>query len=239
MVTHHTIFIAVPENELITCLCVTRKRVPLLRRAVACFLAQTYTSRELIVVFESDDSATRDYLATLKDARIRPLEIPIAPKLSLGHLRNLSLKAVAGRYMAQWDDDDWYAPARLAEQIAAMRSSASPACVLSQWVMYDEVTGAAYLSQKRTWEGSLVAEVNAVAAYADFRRGEDTPAIAQMEREGKLLLLDNPWLYVYVYHGQNTWERGHWRRVLVRNAQPLTAAQTGQVRLLLHPAGAA
>ena len=49
---------------LISCLCVTRGRVALLGRAVGCFLEQTHAQRELLILFESDDAATRDYVAT-------------------------------------------------------------------------------------------------------------------------------------------------------------------------------
>ena len=59
---------------LISCLCVTRNRVAMLRRAVNCFLDQIYSPRELVVLYESDDSATRDYLANLHEAQIRVIE---------------------------------------------------------------------------------------------------------------------------------------------------------------------
>ena len=219
-------------GELVSCLCVTRDRVPLLRRAVACFVAQTHPARELVVLFESDDSATRDYLASVSDPRIRALEVPARPKRSLGALRNLSVQAAAGRYLAQWDDDDWYAPARLASQLAALQAGQRPACVLARWILFDAVTGAAYLSARRNWEGSLLAEVVALPAYADLSRREDAPVLEQMAVEGKLVVLDQPWLIVYTHHGNNTWERSHWRG-LVQRAQPLTNDQAAQVRQLL------
>lgn len=77
------------------------------------------------MLFESDDAATLHYLASLVESRIRPLEIPVSPKLPFGTLCNLSIDAARARYIAQWDDDDWPAPARLAEQVAVIRQSHS------------------------------------------------------------------------------------------------------------------
>ena len=78
----------------------------MLRRAVNCFLDQTYEPRELIVVHRSDDSATRNYLDGLQQALIRTVELPVRPKISLGELRNFAIQASRGRYIATWDDDD-------------------------------------------------------------------------------------------------------------------------------------
>ena len=205
----------------------------MLRRAVSCFLNQTYQPRELVVLYEADDSTTRDYLATLGELSIRSVEVPASPKLTLGALRNISIRASRGHYVAQWDDDDWHGPARLTEQIKAIRIGNKPACVLSRWIIYDENTKLAFLSTNRAWEGSLVAERSAAPFYADLRQGEDTGAIQQMLSENKLIALDSPHLYVYIYHGKNTWERSHWQKNLLSFAQPLTSESTERVKSLL------
>ena len=41
-----------PEEDLVSCLCITHRRVSLLRRAVQCFLNQTWAARELVVLHE-------------------------------------------------------------------------------------------------------------------------------------------------------------------------------------------
>src|ERR1700674_2829254 len=144
-------------QSLVSCLCVTRNRVALLRRSVACFMDQTYRPRELLIQYESDDAATRRYVATLDEPTIRPVEIPASPPLRLGTRRNLAVQAARGRYVAQWDDDDWHGPTRLAEQIAAIQSSGKQGCVLLRLVLYDAATQRAYVSGRRSWEGTLVA----------------------------------------------------------------------------------
>jgi len=215
--------------------------VSFLRRAVACFLHQTYSPRELVVVHDADDPATRDFLATRDDQlSIRALEVPVTPRLSLGALRNRAIASSQGFYVAQWDDDDWYAPNRLASQIHTLQQSGKAGCVLWRWILFDTLTQRAFLSGGRSWEGSLVARRDAVPPYPEIGRGEDTLVIEQMAREDRLVLLDGPDLYIYVYHGKNTWDRRHWD-LIAAGAQPLSPESNRQVMVALgiDPASAA
>ncbi len=198
-------------NDLkITCICVTRKRVKFLHRAVRCFMQQTYPARELLILWESDDAATKTFIETLRSPDIRFMEIPALPHHPLGALRNLAVQASQGRYFAQWDDDDWHAPTRLADQLAVIRMSGKPGCVLARWLMYDQVTAKAYVSRGRRWEGSLVCDRAYAPTYANVAKGEDLPAVEQLWQANRLALLDRPDLYIYVHHAGNTWDRSHW-----------------------------
>lgn len=225
------------DASVVSCLCVTRNRVQKLRRAISCFLAQTYPHRELLIVYESDDVATGNYLAMLNEPLIRPFEVASSPKMSLGALRNISMEAGRGHYMAQWDDDDWHGPTRLAEQMHAIGESGKRACVLVRWLVYDEETQTAYLSGRRAWEGSLLGLRAAVPRYADLVKGEDTSTVRKMLSENALAGLDRPDLYIYTFHGGNTWDRSHWQANILPYAEPLShenqewvkAALLGQV----------
>ena len=217
---------------LISCLCLTHKRVPLLRRAVQCFRNQTHAERELLLVFEAEDAATRDYVASLSgEPGIRSIQA--AAGLSLGALRNLALAEARGPYVAQWDDDDWHGPTRLAEQLAALEASGRSGCVLLRLVLHDAVTGQSHLSGPRPWEGSLLARREALPAYADLGQGEDTPVVVQLFEAGQLVALEHPLLYIYVQHGANTWSRQHWAEVLLPAAEPLTPEEAAEVQRLL------
>ncbi len=206
---------------MVSCLCVTRGRVPLLRRAVACFQAQTYAARELVLLYESDDLATRDYARGLADPLIRCVEVPAVPRQPLGALRNLAIEASRGECIAQWDDDDWHSPARLAAQVGAMQEHRRPGCVLYRWLLYDGTTRRAYVSGQRPWEGSLVARREAVPPYPALKRLEDTPVVDAMFMQNLLVCLDVPELYVYTYHGANTWDRQHWAEQVLPWGTPL------------------
>jgi glycosyltransferase involved in cell wall biosynthesis len=223
----------VPEPALISCLCVTRNRVPFLRRAVACFLAQTYRPLELLVLYEADDAATRSYLESVDEPSVRGVEVPSEPRLALGTLRNLALRAASGSYVAQWDDDDWHAPARLADQMRVIGRTGRPACVLLRWTIFDAETQSAFISGERAWEGSLVAERCSVPPYLEQSRGEDTDVIDTMLRQEKLAFLDDPHLYIYVYHGGNVWDRPHWEE-LMQASRPLSREMSARVGTILE-----
>ncbi|MES2529847.1 MAG: glycosyltransferase family A protein [Pseudomonadota bacterium] len=219
--------------DFVSCLCVTRHRVPLLRRAVDCFLAQTHAARELLIVCESDDEATRDFAVALDHPLIRVIVVPAEPKRSLGALRNLAIAAAPGPLVAQWDDDDWHSPARLEAQIAAMHEHGRPACVLYRWTLYDAVARRSYVSHERPWEGSLVARREAVPAYPEWVRGEDVPVIQAMLDAQQLVCLDAPELYVYIHHGANTWDSTHFTDGVFPASQPLPDAATRHIEEVL------
>ena len=215
-------------RPLVSCLCVTRERVPMLRRAVACFAAQTYEPRELVVVHDRTDAATRDYLACVGDPRVRPVAYEPGP--ALGALRNLSIAAARGAWVALWDDDDWYAPARLERQWAAATELDKPACALLRLVVFDAAQGVAYVTRKRGWEGTLVARKEALGAYPEVTRAEDTPVLLRLAQAGLVAALDEPQLYIYHLHGGNTWDRAHWQTGVLGGAERLGAEDTAVVR---------
>lgn len=214
---------------LISCLCVTRGRPSLLRRAIACFHAQSYRNKELIIVYESDDIETCQYLDTISFENIRKVEVSVAPKVTLGRLRNISIQEALGEYIAQWDDDDWSDPDRLKSQMKSCLGNSYDACVLTRWVIYDEERRAAYVSSGRGWEGSIVCKKTSLPPYPDLARGEDTPVLEQLFNEGKVIFLDNPELYVYVYHKNNTWDRTHWETDIIN---PATLLPLGGLELV-------
>jgi glycosyltransferase involved in cell wall biosynthesis len=219
---------------LVSCLCPTHDRVPLLGRAVECFRRQTWEARELVVVYPRSDAATRSFLAGLDDRGIRGVESDVL--LPPGSARNLASAHASGEWVAVWDDDDWHGPTRLAEQLGAIEASGKSGCVLYQLILYDGVTGEAFLSAERVWEGSLVIRRLALPQYPDLVRGSDTPVVERLARAGELIGLARPQLYVYVHHGANTWGRDHWRRHLLAHATPMPAADSARVRELLGEA---
>lgn len=40
--------------------------------------------------------------------------------------------------------------------------------------------------------------------------GEDTPVAEEIVKTGRVVLLDLPRLYTYIYHGNNTFGHNHW-----------------------------
>ena len=220
-------------EPLISCLCVTHNRVPMLRHAVSCFLAQTHPARELIVLHEDVDRATRNYLDALAHPLIRRVEVASQPHISLGAKRNLMVKASQGRYVATWDDDDWHAPTRLAEQLHVINESGLPACVLCHVAVYDAMTGRSWLSRDCSWDQTVLAERAIMPPCADLDRGAAVPCIEQMIAQRQVASLASPHLYIYVYHGTNVGDASHFKDWIFANSTPLAAAASYRIAQLL------
>src|SRR5262245_31513629 len=104
------------DLPLVSCIMPTRDRRGLVPQAVACFLAQDYPHRELVVV---DDGAAPIADLLPCDPRVRYFAVS-GPPASTGAKRNLACGWAKGELVAHWDDDDWCAPWRLSYQIGAL-----------------------------------------------------------------------------------------------------------------------
>ncbi len=199
------------NDPLISCICVTKNHPDLLNRAIRCFEAQTYPHKELIVLFEECNLPARDLLGkAAPDPRISILAA--SGTASLGALRNYAIENSQGDFFCQWDDDDWHNAYRLESQYAAIRKNSFPACVTDQWILFDSQNERAYISGKRLWEGSLLCrkDIFQKKKYADISRGEDTPLVEYLYDHQLLYVMAGmPKLYIYNYHGGNTFDREH------------------------------
>jgi glycosyltransferase involved in cell wall biosynthesis len=149
----------------------------------------------------------------MRDGDVRTIKIRSIPRISLGELRNIAIRASRGSLFCQWDDDDWFHPERLATQYAYLRGNRADACLLNHWIVFDTKTGSAYISPKWNWEGSILCKRKAFSknvSYAHISKGEDTVFINRLKKNHSIALLNRPHLYIYVYHGDNTWDRQHW-----------------------------
>ncbi len=223
------------DGPRISCVMVTANRVRIARRAVACFAAQGWGNRELVVV----DDGAEDYaplFAALPPDRVRYLRVAPSSDNTLGALRNRSLDEARGEIIAQWDDDDWYHPDRLSAQ-AAMLDAGHDACVLRGTLMH--------LDDPRWFDhpyvgtlepgvpGSIVHRADASARYPEKRRGEDTDFLGHWSG-GRLAVLDAPQLFLRAFHGANTWERTHFER-RVRNTPAAAVEWWWRAQVLRRP----
>ena len=220
------------EGARISCVMVTGNRRALARRAVACFLAQDWPNRELVIVDDGDE----DYAPILADIpadRLTYHRLEKRADSTLGRLRNLSLELAGGAMVAQWDDDDWYHPARLSRQAQAMDAGGAKACVLAATLMHldaPEWRAHAYVGGlKPGVPGTILHVADPAARYPETRRGEDTVFLDHWQAD-ELAVLDAPELFLRAFHGSNTWERAHFERRL-RNS-PASAAEYWLRRVL-------
>jgi Glycosyl transferase family 2 len=219
----------------VTCMCVTRGRTGLLRKSIQCFMNQTYVDRELVIVYGTDDLDTRLYVEGLQEPSILKVAVPKHSQLSLGTLRNIARQAGTGGFVALWDDDDWHHPRRLETQMRIVHETGRQGCALSRETLFDGTTKRAYISFNRPWENTILVERSILPTFPHRVRGEDTPVVEQLVREGRLAKLDAPQLYVYSYHGNNTWDRQHWEQI-VRYGRPLGPSASRRIESLLGKA---
>lgn len=196
------------ELPWITCVCVSAARPSFVRRAIRHFKAQTYPNKDLVIVYEGDYEFLID--DTLHDVKL--IKLPTGSALSLGERRNMSIQHCKGDYFCQWDDDDWYHSRRLELQMNALAQSGRSACALKRLILYDALTHKAYLSCERYWEGTLLCRTDLVdnsIRYPHINRSEDNSLVVSLVRRDHVHALSAPYLYAYLFHGKNTWEREH------------------------------
>jgi hypothetical protein len=159
-------------EPLVSCIMPTYNRRQFVPLAIDYFLRQDYEPKELIIIDDGTDG-----IADLvpDDARLRYFRLQ--EKIPLGAKLNLACGYARGPIIAHWDDDDWYAPWRLAYQVKTLMTEGKDLCGINDLLYYDLGTGEAYryhypadqrlwLSgsslcyRKSLWESQRFAEIN-------------------------------------------------------------------------------
>lgn len=210
----------------VSCLMVTANRPHLVRRAVHCYLQQTYPHRELVVVDDGAEDLS-EVLREVPPAELRYVRLPAQPENVLGALRNVALDAATGAYLVQWDDDDWYHPERIARQVAVLEAGAD-ACTLAASLMHLDTpafAGHPYVGWlPKGVPGSIMHRRDDAVRYPALRRAEDTVYLEAWRRRRYVQLPgDQAHLFIRCFHGANTWQQDHFVR-RIRNDVPAALA---------------
>jgi glycosyltransferase involved in cell wall biosynthesis len=203
---------------------------------VDCYREQTYPNKELIILCE-DNNPSLSQIKQLGEAPdITVIVQSTNPKLTLGELRNISIEQSSGEYFCQWDDDDWYHPDRIQKQYDFVIESGIAGCCLDQRIVYDKREEQLYMSPPPPWnlfEGSILMRKDVAtntSMYSSRNTAEDTDFILPLVKSGKLKGFNAPHLYVYVYHGDNVWEREHFEEIF-ETSQKITDESLRKVLL--------
>lgn len=229
---------------------VTHDRGRLAEQAIQSFAAQRWARRELVIVTDGPAAAREalaSYVRVMGIADVR-FVVPADAGLPLGALRNLALASADGDVVCQWDDDDCSHPERLGRQLAVMTARGARAAFLSdhlQWIEPDRelawidwTTGGRVRGHRAMAPGTLMAFRDAPLRYPEdgpmARRGEDSALLNSLYREVPITALaEEGYLYLYRYHGTNTFPESHHRRMssfglpratLIERRAALTAA---------------
>lgn len=206
-------------QPLISCLMVTKNRTDLARRALACFAAQTWSNKEIVIVDDGDD----DYEDVLTPFRathaVRYVRLSNDGELKLGGLRNRALDEARGEYCIQWDDDEWYHPQRIEQQMLALQQQRLDAVVLRWTLMHldsADFLEHPYRVQLRRGTPGTVLHRRTRARYPNLPKGEDTVFRRRLAAAGRVGSMGAPHSHLFMrcYHGANTWDVGHFTKRL-------------------------
>jgi glycosyltransferase involved in cell wall biosynthesis len=199
---------------LVSCIMPTYNRRAFIPLSLACFQEQTYPNAELVVVDDGDD-AVGDLLE--KVPRIR--YIRVNHKLHIGAKRNLACEQARGEYIAHWDDDDWYAPDRLARQLEPLRAETHDITGLVNTYMLQMPPGRFWTTSESVHRRMFVGDLHGGTLvyrralwqngirYPEVNLAEDAMFIRRAtEQQRRIERLANPGLFVYMRHGRNTWK---------------------------------
>jgi predicted O-methyltransferase YrrM len=192
------------DRPLVSCIMPTAGRRRFVGRAIDYFRRQDYPNRELIIVDDGED-AVADLIPDDPMVRYQRLD----RRLAVGTKRNVACEAASGTIVAHWDDDDWYAPHRLTDQVETLVASGADVCGLSSLVYYDPdrakawvytypsdappwLGGGTLCYRRAFWEGNR---------FADIDAGED--ALFVWNSAARVIAMPDRSFYVATVHAGN------------------------------------
>lgn len=227
------------DHPLISCICITDNRPLLLRKSISYFENQNYPNKELVISYPTKDKRTKDVInSVLNEKELKILQIERVDNETVGNARNQAIARCRGAYICIWDDDDWYHASRLSFQFNSMQTTGISyhASILTRILLFDTITQNAYLSFSYTWDGSILCKKEIILQnqYAHLNKGEDTHIIKFLDSKKTLHYIgDSPFLYIYIYHGDNTWDYKHFE-YFIKKSELLDEDTTNTIRNLIE-----
>ncbi|MDB5121307.1 MAG: hypothetical protein JWN56_2525 [Sphingobacteriales bacterium] len=126
-------------QPLVSCVMPTYNRRKFIPHAIRYFLRQEHQNKELIIV---DDGT--DCIEDLVPGDDSIKYIRLKSKITLGEKLNIACSNASGSIIANWDDDDWYAPRRLNYQVNALSNNETKVCGINNLLYYDLYQNKAY-----------------------------------------------------------------------------------------------
>lgn len=212
----------------VVAVCLTADRQKFTERALACFAAQTYPNKGILVL----DNGREPF--QIPELFLQPwLHCIRKPKNgtdTVGSLRNLAAyMATSADILMHWDSDDWSHPQRMASQVKQLQDKPVVAVgyrSLVFWRSTDQTAWVYETDQPRYCIGTSLAYWRSTWSkkpFASMNVGEDTDWQRGLKTEGVpgFLKLNNsePAAIIAELHGANTNKAGvrepsfEWRRV--------------------------
>ena len=210
---------ALPRSAptLVSCVMPTADRPELALRSIEYFLRQERVRCELVIVDDGTIDLRREIDARFDGSRVR--YVRLGERRSVGHKRNIGCERALGAVIVQWDDDDWYGPTRIADQVDPLLNGRADITALRDPVWFDveawrfhvagpelherlwasEVVGGTLAFRRRYWDDGC--------RYPDAPLAEDAQWLRTAQATGaRLLALPAEGRFLYVRHATNTWQ---------------------------------
>ncbi|MDQ3822724.1 MAG: glycosyltransferase family 2 protein, partial [Actinomycetota bacterium] len=236
----------------VSCLMPTYNRRRFAERAIGFFLEQDYANRELVIVDDGQD-AVDDLVPDGAPIRYHRLDA----RATIGRKRELACQLAEGELLVQWDDDDWYGPARLRRQVAPLVAGTAEIAGILRGYLLDLKTFRFWRGQPPLHEGDVHALIVAgtlaytrdawgeTGGYPDRSIGEEVALLqAVLDAGGRVAPIVSDGIYICVRHGANSWrlrfnaDQGPPGWAAVPPPEFLTAADLGFYRSLSQAAAA-
>ncbi|MXV49662.1 glycosyltransferase [Pedobacter sp. HMF7647] len=120
------------QQPLVSCVMPTYNRRKFIPHAIRYFMRQEHPNKELIIVDDGSDSI-EDLIPNNENIKY----IRLKKKVTLGEKLNIACNKAEGSIIANWDDDDWYAPRRLKYQVAELAKHQTQVCGINNLLYFD------------------------------------------------------------------------------------------------------
>lgn len=194
---------------LVTAVCPTANRLRYIPKMINCFLSQEHDfDRELIIL---DDGTTPCFSVVPFDSRIHYEYGQPGTWATLGEKRNAINGMASGEVIIHFDDDDWYAPDRIADQVGLLISSGKQVVGYHSMLYYREKDGGMFRYKYRG-NGNYASgatqcywkEYWAANPYSRVTVGEDSAFSMSAEQKKCLVSTDGYGKIVVRSHDSNT-----------------------------------
>jgi hypothetical protein len=210
------------KKPLVSCLTATAGRFSVLREAVACFLAQDYPEKELVILNNHPTPLVCD---------LPGVRVVNEPKYaSLGDCRNRLLELAQGDLVRTWDDDDLYLPWAISQGVEHLGEAPAFKPKFSwAWNVQED----RWSLDNNVFEAAMTvrAAVARKYGYTPASGGDEHhPLSAGIEKEGGCKLVDMGWRASYVYRWGTALQRisgtlGDGKTIAERTQEWLSANQ--------------
>ena len=161
----------------VSCICPTRARYETLREAIAFFILQDYPNKELII-FNNHPIDIVPHPKLIKH-NIKVINAGDYSGTSIQKVYADALKHIStdAEYIAIWDDDDFYFPYHLSENMAILLASDKDAvrCEFGYWQDTHNSIGDDYVIISNTLEASMIAKKGTIF-FDETHTDKESPA---------------------------------------------------------------